>query len=325
MNSTLTRSLAATILALGTTLAIAQDYPAKVITVIVPAAAGGTTDAVGRLVAKGMSDALKQQVIVENIGGAGATIGTARAAKAPADGYTIFFQNLGLATGPALYENLTYDPIADFEPIGLVADFPMIITARKNFPAKNVAEMLQQVKSGGDKITWASAGVGTTTHLCGMLFMSATGSTATTVSYKGAGPAILDLAGDRVDFLCDMAPSVLPQIRGGTLKAYAVTSKQRIAPLPDAPTLADSGLPGFEVVVWHGVWVPKGTPKPVIQKLTAALQSALKDPTLRQRLAEFGAEPVAQERAQPEALRAHLASEVKKWTAIIKKAGVPKN
>ena len=325
MKSSLYRGLAALCLTLGSSIAIAQDYPSKVITMIVPAAAGGTTDAVGRLLAKGMSDALKQQVIVENIGGAGATIGTAKAAKAPGDGYTVFFQNLGLATGPALYEKLAYDPVADFEPIGLVADFPMIITARKNFPAKNVGEMLRDVKAGGDKITWASAGVGTTTHLCGMLFQSATGVNVTTVSYKGAGPAILDLAGDRVDFLCDMAPSVLPQIKGGTLKAYAVTSKSRMSPLPDAPTLHESGLPGFEVVVWHGLWVPKGTPKPVIDKLAVALQSALRDAAFKQRLAEFGAEPVVQSRAQPEALRTHLKSEVAKWDAIIKKAGVPKN
>jgi len=291
---------------------------------IVPAAPGGTTDVVGRLLAKGMGAALNQQVIVENVGGAGARIGTARAARSPNDGYTVFFQNLGLSTGPALFETLPYDPIADFEPIGLVADFPMVIVGRKNYPAQNIREVLRDVKSGGSKITWASAGVGTTTHLCALLLQNAIASNVTMVSYRGAGPAIMDLVADRVDFLCDMAPSVLPQIRSGNLKAYAVTRKGRIAPLPQTPTLDEAGVQGFNLVVWHGLWVPKGTPRPVIDELAVALRAALADPAFKARLADFGAEPVAAERAHPEALREHLKAEVARWSAVIAQAGVPK-
>lgn len=325
MTRELTNCLAALAVMFGAGVASAQDYPSRFITMIVPAAPGGTTDAVGRLLAKGMGDALNQQIIVENVGGAGATIGTAKAARSPNDGYTIFFQNLGLSTGPALYEKLAYDPIADFEPIGLVADFPMIIAGRKNYPAQNIGEVLRDVKGSGGKINWASAGVGTTTHLCALLFQNTLGTNVTMVSYKGAGPAIMDLIADRVDFLCDMAPSVLPQVNSGNLKAYAVTSKGRMAPLPQTPTLDEAGMQGFDLVVWHGLWVPKGTPKHVIDKLAVALRTALADPALRAKLAEFGAEPVSPERAQPEALRAYLKSEVAKWSAVIAKAGVPKN
>ena len=305
-------------------LAHASDaaYPSKSITLIVPFAAGGPTDTVARLISQSMSKTLGQQVIVENVNGAGGTIGAARVARSDADGYTIFLHHIGQSTAPSLYRKLSYNPLTDFESIGLVTDVPMTIVARGNFPAKDMKELVSYVKANSAKVTYANAGVGSASHLCGMLFMSAINTDMTTVPYKGTGPAMNDLLGGQVDMMCDQTTNTTSQIKGGKIKAYSVTTKNRVASLPDVPTANESGLTNFEIAVWHGLYAPKATPKPVIDKLVAALQTALKDETVKLRFAELGTEPVAQNRATPAALTAHLKSEVDKWAPIIKKAGV---
>jgi tripartite-type tricarboxylate transporter receptor subunit TctC len=307
---------------MGGALAHAQNYPTKTITMVVPFAAGGPTDTVARLVAQSMSTTLKQTVIVENVGGAGGTIGAARVAKSAPDGYTIFLHHIGQSTAPGLYRKLSYNAIDSFEPIGLVTDVPMTIVARKDFPAKDFKELLAYVKANKAKVTYANAGVGSASHLCGMLFMTAIATDLTTVPYKGTGPAMNDLLGGQVDFMCDQTTNTTSQIKGGKIKAYAVTTKTRVPTLPDLPTMNEAGLPGFEVAVWHGLYAPKGTPAPIVTQLSGALKVALKDPAVKQRFADLGTEPVAEARATPEALRTHLKAEIERWTPIIQKAGV---
>ena len=300
----------------------AQEYPTKVITMVVPFAAGGPTDTVARLIAQPMSKTLKQQVIVENVLGAGGTIAVNRVAKAAADGYTLLIHHIGMSTAPALYRKLPYDAINDFEFIGLINEVPMTLVAKKDFPAKDLKELIAYVKANKEKINLANAGVGAASHLCGMLFMSAIQTELTTVPYNGTGPAMNDLLGGQVDILCDQTTNTTSQIKAEKIKVYGVTTPKRIAALPNVPTMDEAGLKGFEVSVWHGLYAPKGTPKPVIDKLTNSLHVALKDDNVKLRFAELGTEPVAENRATPAALRAHLKAEIDKWTPIIKKAGV---
>jgi tripartite-type tricarboxylate transporter receptor subunit TctC len=300
----------------------AQEYPTKVVTMMVPFAAGGPTDTVARLVAQAMSTSLKQQIIVENVGGAGGTIAANRVAKAAPDGYTILIHHIGMSTAPALYRKLPYNPINDLEPIGLINDTPMTLVAKKDFPAKDLKELIAYVKKNKDKVTYANAGLGAASHLCGMLFMTAIETDLTTVPYKGTAPAMNDLLGGQVDFMCDQTTNTTSQIKGEKIKVYGVTTKKRVASLPNVPTMDEAGLKGFEVSVWHGLYAPKGTPKPVIDKLTKALQEAIKDTTVKQRFADLGAEPVTEKGATPEALRAQLKAEIDRWGPIIKKAGV---
>ena len=303
-------------------LAQADTYPSKVISLVVPFAAGGPTDTVARVIAQAMGADLKQQVIVENVAGAGGTLAAARVARAAPDGYTLFIHHIGQSTAPALYRKLSFNALEDFEPVGLVTDVPMTLIARKDFPAKDLKELIAYVQANKTKVTYANAGLGAASHLCGMLFMTAIQTDLTTVPYKGTGPAMNDLLGGQVDFMCDQTTNTTGQIKGGKVKAYGVTSRARIPSLPDLPTMHEAGLPNFEVVVWHGIYAPKGTPKPIIEQLTKSLKVALKDANVRQRFAELGTEPVADNRATPEALRAHLKAEIDKWGPIIKKAGV---
>ena len=314
--------LIACLVLLGVSQTRAQDYPTKVITMVVPFAAGGPTDTVARLITVPMSKTLKQQVIVENVGGAGGTIAANRVAKAAPDGYTILIHHIGMATAPALYRKLPYNPMTDFEPIGLINEVPMALVAKKDFPAKDLKELIAYVKANKDKVNYANAGLGAASHLCGMLFMSAIQTDVTTVPYSGTAPAMNDLLGGQVDFMCDQTTNTTSQIKAGKIKVYGVTTKKRVPSLPNVPTMDEAGLPGFEVSIWHGLYAPKGTPKPVIDKLTSALQVALKDENVKQRFAELGTEPVDQKRATPEALRAHLKTEIDRWGPIIKKAGV---
>jgi tripartite-type tricarboxylate transporter receptor subunit TctC len=317
------RKLIAALAALAaSTVAFAQDYPIRTITIVVPFAAGGPTDTVARLVAQSMGKTLGQTVIVENAAGAGGTIGVEKVAKSKPDGYTLVLMHIGISTSPSLYRNLRYNPVTDLDPVGLITDVPMTLIARKDFPPKDMKELITYVKANSQKVTYANAGVGAASHLCGMLFMTAIQTDLTTVPYKGTGPAMTDLIGGQVDFLCDQTTNTTQQIKGGKVKAYAVTTKTRVPSLPDIPTMEQSGLPGFEVAVWHGLWAPKGTPKSAIDKLTAALQTALKDPGIITKFGELGTEPVAQNRATPAALDAHLKAEVAKWGPIIKKAGI---
>src|SRR5882724_4446531 len=253
---------------LGVTTVGAQEYPNKVITMVVPFAAGGPTDTVARLIAQPMSKTLKQQVIVENVLGAGGTIAANRVAKAAPDGYTLLLHHIGHSTAPALYRKLPYDPINDFEPIGLVNEVPMTLVAKKDFPPKDLKELISYVKANKDKVNLANAGLGAASHLCGMLFMSAIQTELTTVPYNGTAPAMNDLLGGQVDLMCDQTTNTTSQIKAGKIKVYGVTTLKRVASLPKVPTLDDAGLKGFEVSVWHGLYAPKNTPKPVIDKLT---------------------------------------------------------
>ncbi len=299
----------------------ADTYPSKVITLVVPFSAGGPTDTVARLIAQPMSKHLGQTIIVENIGGAGGTLAAGRVARAPGDGYTLFLHHIGMATSATLYRKLPYEVLADFEPIGLVTPVPMTIIARRDMPAKDIKEFISYIKANKDKVTYGNAGVGAASHLCGMLFMSALGTQFTTVSYKGTGPAMNDLLAGVFDFMCDQTTNTTPQIKGGKVKAYAVTSKTRVPSLPELPTLDESGLKNFEVAVWHGLYAPKGTPKPIVDRVSAALREALKDETVKKRFADLGTEPEPAARATPEAHRAFLKAEVEKWAPIIKAAG----
>jgi len=302
-------------------VAHAADYPSKPITIIVPFAAGGPTDTVARLLGQAMGADLKQTMIVENVAGAGGTVGAGRVARADPDGYTLFLHHIGQSTAPALYRKLPYNAVTDFVPIGLVTDVPMTLVARGNFPPKDLKELIAYVKQNKDKVTYANAGLGSASHLCGMLFMSAIDTDLTTVPYGGTGPAMNDILGGKVDFMCDQTTNTTGQIKAGKIKVYAVTTKKRVPSLPDVPTAAEAGLPNFEVVVWHGLYAPKGTPKAIVDRLNAALKVALKDQTLNKRFADLGTEPVADNQATPEALGAHLKAQIDLWGPIIKKAG----
>ena len=302
--------------------ASAQKFPEKVITIVVPFTAGGPTDTVARLIAQPMTVALKQQVIVENIGGAGGTIAATRVARTAPDGYTLLLHHIGMSTAPSLYRKLPYNPMTDFEPIGLINEVPMTLIARRDFAPKDLKELITYVKANKDKVTYANAGIGAASHLCGMLLMTTIQTDLTTVPYKGTADVIKDILGGQVDLTCDQTTNTTSQIKAGKVKVYGVTTLKRLSSLPKIPTLDESGLKGFEVSVWHGLYAPKGTPKPVIDTLTKALQAALKDKVVKERFADLGTEPVVEKRATPEALRAHLKAETEKWAPIIKKAGV---
>ena len=303
-------------------LAHAHAYPTKPITMIVPFAAGGPTDTVARSVAAIMSKSLGQTVVVENAGGAGGNIGNEKVAKAAPDGYTTLLMHIGISTSPSLYRNLRYNAVTDLEPIGMVTTVPMTIIANKKFPPNNMKELIAHVKANKDKVSYANAGIGAASHLCGMLFMSAIETDVLTVPYKGTAPAMTDLLGGQVDFMCDQTTNTTSQIKGGSVKVYGVTSKTRVSSLPDVPTMDEAGFKGFEVGIWHGFWAPKGTPKPIIDKLNAALNDALNDAELKKKFADLGTAPEPVERRKPEVLRAHLSAEIAKWAPIIKKAGV---
>ena len=312
---------------LGTALAfaqsaLAQNYPTRPVTMMVPYAAGGPTDTVARVMALAMTKPLGQTVVVENRPSAGGIIAPEVVKNAKPDGYTILIHHIGMSTIPALYRNLRFNPIDDFEPIGLINDVPMTLIARQNFPAKDFKEFLAYVKAHKDKVTYANAGIGAASHLCGMLFMSAIQTDVLTVPYKGTAPAMNDLLGGQVDFMCDQTTNTTAQIKGGKVKVYAVTSRKRVSSLPDIPTLDELGLKGFDVGIWHALYAPKGTPKAVIDKLAHALQEGLKDETVKKRFADLGAEAVPLDKATPAALAAHLKAEINKWGPIIKKAGV---
>jgi tripartite-type tricarboxylate transporter receptor subunit TctC len=314
--------LAGVAFAIAAAGATAQQYPTKPVTLVVPFAAGGPTDTVARAVGQAMEKTLGTNVIVENKPGAGGTIGVADVARAQPDGYRILVHHIGMATAPALYRKLSFDPLKDLEPVGLINDVPMTLLVRTTLPVNNVKELIGHVKQTKDKITLANAGIGAASHLCGLLFQQAIETDLTTVPYKGTAPAITDLIGGQVDILCDQTTNTTEQIKGGKVKALALTAPKRLESLKDLPTSAEAGLPGFELSIWHGMYAPKGTPKPVLDKLVAALQAGLKDPGLQKRFADLGATVVAPLLQTPEALGKHLKSEIDKWAPIIKKAGV---
>ena len=299
----------------------ADAYPNKPVTLVVPFAAGGPTDAVARLIAVPMGKELGQSVIVENTVGAGGTIAATRVARSAPDGYMIFIHHMGMATAPALYKKLPFDPMKDFEYIGQVVDVPMVLLGRKNFPPNNFKELEAYIKANKEKVTLANAGPGAVSQLCGLLFMSREGVELTTVPYKGTGPALTDLLGGQVDLLCDQTTQTIPYIKDGLVKTYGVTSPKRLAALPNIPTLDEQGLKGFEVKVWHGLYVSKGTPPAVISKINKALNVALNDPEVKARLAESNIEIVPPAKRTPSALKDHLEAEINKWGPVIRKAG----
>ena len=301
----------------------AQTYPSRPISVVVPFAAGGPTDTVARSVAEAMQRSMPgSAIVVENLGGAGGTLGVGKVAKATPDGYQLLIHHVGMSTAPALYRKLSFDPLKDFEYIGLVGDVPMTMLVKNGFPANNLKELIAYLKANASKVSFANAGVGSASHLCGLLFMSAIETEITTVPYKGTAPAMTDLMGGQVDMLCDQTTNTTQQIRAGKVKALAVTAPKRLESLKELPTMGEAGIPGFSVAVWHGLYAPKGTPKPVLDKLVAALQFAMKDAAVNKRFADLGAEAAAPDKATPEGLQKHLAAEIARWSPIIKKAGV---
>ena len=302
--------------------ASAQDYPSKPIVIVVPAAAGGPTDTLTRVLAAAMGSAMKHQFIIENAGGAGGIIGINKAAKARPDGYTLMLYHIGMSTAPALYRKLPFDTLNDFDYIGQVADVPMTLIAKKGTAAANFPEFLSYIKANRDKVTYAQAGIGSASYLCGLLFMTSIDAQFTQVPYKGTGPAMNDLIGGQVDFMCDQTTNTVPQIKSGNVRVYGVTTATRLPSLPEVPTLDEQGLKGFDLFVWNGLFAPRGTPKAAIDKLVPALQAAVQDPAFKSRLAELGAEPVPLAKATPESLRTLLKSEIDKWTPIIRKTGV---
>jgi tripartite-type tricarboxylate transporter receptor subunit TctC len=323
-------ALSASILALAIALVpqavTAQAaYPTKSITLVVPAAAGGPTDTVARLIGESMGKTLGQSVIVENIGGAGGTIGMARVAKAAPDGYTISIYHIAQATHPALYDNLQYNPVTDFDHLGRIADVPMTLVSKTGVAAKDVKELIEWIRSQPGKVTYGHAGIGSASHLCTLVLMNELKLEMVGVGYRGTGPAMNDLLGGQFDVMCDQTTNTTNQIKEGRIKGYAVTTKTRVSSLPELPTLDSTALPGFEVTAWHAMWAPKGLAKDVTDKLVAALQLALKDPKVIQRFADLGTEPVPQNLATPEALKSQITSEVKRWDAVIKAAGVKGN
>jgi tripartite-type tricarboxylate transporter receptor subunit TctC len=316
------RILTALVLGCAAIGAAAQEFPVKPVMIVVPFSAGGPADAVARILAQGMSRALDQQVVVDNTVGAGSTLGAARIAASPPDGYSLLLTHISHVANVALYPHLRYDPVNDFEPIGLVAESPMAIVARKDFPATNFKEFIAHLKANSEKMTYGFAGIGSASHMCSLLFFNAIDTTVSGAPYKGTAPALNDLMGGHLDFMCDQTLNVLQPASAGLIKAYAATTPQRLKVASDLPTVSESGLPGFQMVVWYGMYAPKGTPVAVVEKLSVALQKALQDPEVRERLARSGAETVAPERARPEVLRAYLRSEIDKWVPIIKRAGV---
>jgi tripartite-type tricarboxylate transporter receptor subunit TctC len=301
--------------------AMADDYPTRTITMVVPYPAGGPSDVVARIVADGMSRVLGQTIIVENIGGAGGTIGTARVAESNPDGYTILGASMGShVSAPALYANLRYDSTKDFLPIGLTLHAPAAIVARKDLPASNFKEFVGYLKKNGDNVKEAHGGIGSSSHMACLLFTSQLGLKPSMVAYRGTGPALNDVIGGHVDFFCEQVVSVKGAVKGGTIKAFVVSGDERSPALPDVPSAKEVGDPDYGINIWSAVFAPKGTPKAAIDKLTAALDKALDDPQLQQRMIELGGTVPDKADRGPEALASVLKSDIARWNPILKGA-----
>jgi tripartite-type tricarboxylate transporter receptor subunit TctC len=299
------------------------EYPSKNITLMVPFAAGGPTDVVSRIVAEPMSRTLGHQIIIENVVGAAGTTASTRAKRAAPDGYTLITGHMGThAASVALYPNLAYNPSTDFEPIGMIAGTPVLILARKDFPAQDLKEFVTYVKMNAGQLNMAHAGVGSVSHVTCLQFNALLGVMPTTIPYTGTGPAMNALVGGQVDYMCDQIVNVVPQVQGGTIKAYAIGTSERNPALADVPTSREAGLPEFQASAWNALFAPKGTPQPIIDKLNAALDKTLDDESTRKRLLDLGSDLPNKERRGPQALADLVKSEIAKWTPIIKAAGV---
>ena len=302
--------------------AAAQDFPSRPVMFTVPFAAGGPADVIARILANGMSKVLNQQFVVENTVGAGGTIGTAKVASSPPDGYSLLLMHISHAANVAFYPNLLYDPVKDFEPIGLVAESPMAIVARKDFPASNFKEFITYLSANNDKMTYGFAGIGSASHLCSLLFFHAINTTVNGAPYKGTAPALNDLLGGHLDFMCDQTINVLQPVKSGLVKAFAATTPQRLKVAPDLPTIAESGLPDFQMVGLVRNVRAERDAKAGHRQAFGCTQKALQDPEVQERLAQSGAETVPPERARPDVLRDHLKVEIDRWVPIIRKACV---
>ena len=303
--------------------AVMAEYPEKPVTIVVPFAAGGPTDKVARDLGDVLRRQLNQPVIIENVGGAGGTLGAAKVARASPDGYTVLLHHIGMATSPALYRKLPYDTLGDFEYLGMVNEVPMTLVGRSTLPASTMPELMKWIDANRGKINLANAGLGAASHLCGMLFQQAVKVDMTTVPYKGTAPAMTDLLGGQVDLMCDQTTNTTQQIEGGKIKAFAVTTSKRLTTpvLAKLPTLDESGLKGFNVSIWHGMYAPKGTPKAVIDKLNAALRTSLKDPEFIKRQEALGAVVVTDARVGGAEHKKFVEAEIGKWGPAIKAAG----
>jgi tripartite-type tricarboxylate transporter receptor subunit TctC len=306
--------------------AVAQDYPTRTITMVVPYPAGGPSDVVARIVADGMGRRLGQSVIIENVGGAGGTIGTARVAAAEPDGYTILGASMGShVAAPALYPNLRYDSTRDFEAVGVTTHAPAAIVARKDFPAKDLREFISYLQQNGDKVKEAHGGIGASSHMACLLFTSQLGLKPTLIGYRGTGPALNDLISGQVDFFCEQIVSVAEAVKGGVIKAYGVSSSETSPALPDVPPAKDAGAPSYQMSIWSAVFAPKGASKEIIAKLASALDQTLDDPTVRTRLAALGARVPGKEERGPGNLDKLLKAEITRWSPILKAAGTTTN
>lgn len=313
------RWLAGGLLAVAMTASAFAFPDNKPITLVVPYPAGGPTDVLARTLATAMEKSLKTTIVVDNSAGAGGTIGSGKVARAAADGYTILLNNMGMATTPSLYRSLPYSPDA-FEPIGQVATVPMVLLTRNTLEAKTLAELVAHIKANPGKVNMGHAGIGSAAHLCGLILQATLQTKVQAISYRGAAPAMTDLVSGQFDFMCEQVASSVPFVTSGRVKALAVTAKQPLPVLPGVPTTASGGLPGLDIGVWHGIWAPKGTPAPVVDRLSTALGEALRDADVLKRLAEFSAVPAAPADTRPESLRALTTAEMARWAPIIKAA-----
>ncbi len=303
----------------------AQDYPSRPITMVMPYAPGGPGDAITRVFAATMQKTLGQPIVVDNTAGASGVIGTTKVARSKPDGYTLLMIHVSHATNLAMVKNLPYHPVDDFEPIGSATTGPMLVLARNEFPAKDLNEFVAYVKANASKVSLAHAGVGSASHLCGLMLMSTLKVKLNEIPYKGTGPALNDLMGGQVDILCDQTSGTVPAVKAGKIKAFAAAGTTRLPSLPDVPAISEAGVVGFDIAISFGLYAPKGTPKPVLDQLASALQKAVVDPDLRKRLEGMGIAAVGVERARPEALRAHLKNEIDTLGGLLVKAGVQAN
>ncbi len=307
--------------ATGTLSLAAAAFPLKPVSLVVPYAPGGSTDVMARVLAEALARDLGQSVVVENVAGAGGTIGTAKVARATPDGHTVLLHNMGIAIAPALYPKLTYDVNRDLEPVALAGDVPMIMVRNPKFGPATVEELVRYMKAKPGEAKLAHAGVGATSYLCALLFNQATGTSAILVPYRGTGPALTDLLAGNVDVICDQPVSTSQYLQAGSLKPYAVATRERLSILPAVPTFAESGLPNFQLAVWHGIYAPKGTPAPVVERLNKAVRAALASPAVAKRLTEMGVVLPQGERLNPAALTQQTAAEVKSWGQVLATAG----
>ncbi len=317
------RVLVSALLSLSAVPAVWAQYPDKPVTLVVPFAAGGPSDKIARDLAEALRKPLGQTVIVDNTAGAGGTIGAARVARAKADGYTLLVHHIGLATAPALYKKLPYDTLKDFEYLGLINEAPSVLIGRTTLAANNLAELRKWIADSDGRVNLANAGIGSASHLCGLMLQSALKSKMTAVPYKGTAPAMTDLIGGQVDLMCEQATNAVPQIEGKKVKVYGVSSKERLnlPSLAQMPTLAEAGLTDFNVTVWHGVYAPRGTPPEVLAKLNAAVREALKDPDLIKRQEALGLRLVTDARLTASGHKAYVQAEMVRWGKVIKDSG----